>query len=138
MNRPVVSSGLFVEDEGVETIKPCPPLTKHSADHLEKAVRDAQVPGASKLSDPMVTGVSTDSEPSMQSPISLTTSLLTTIPSLPLPREDEGRETSIRNSNAESALRPTDLSESVSQNACNDATMLIDESNIADVQMKDI
>lgn len=87
-NRSVVSYGLFIE-EGVESVKPCPPVT---ADHLEKSVQDAQVPGASKLSEAMVTGVSTDSGPSVQSPISLTstTSLLATVPANSLQEKTKG------------------------------------------------
>ena len=84
----------------------------------------------------MVTGVSTDPGPSTQSPISLTstTSLLTTVPSQPPPREDEPHDTSIINSNQESALESTNLSESTPQIACNDAKMLNYQANI---EMKD-
>jgi hypothetical protein len=83
----------------------------------------------------MVTGVSTDPGPSMQSPISLTstTSLLTTVPFQPPPREDEPQDT--RNSNPESAFESTNLSKSTPQIVCNDAKML---NNLADIEMKDL
>lgn len=136
MNRLVVSCGLFVEDEGVERIRQPLPVTEYSADHPEKTVQDAQV---SKLSEPMITGASTDSGPSMQSPIGLaTTSLLTTLPSQPLPRDGDGRDTNTGNLSAESVFESTNLSESIPQSACNDTKMLIDKINIADIQMKDI
>ena len=124
----VVSYGLFVEDADSESANPRPAV----ADHLEKTVRDAQVPGAStRLSEPMVTGVSTDSGPFMQSPISLTstTPLLTTTPSKPPSREDD---TSIGNSNAD----PANLSESMPR--INGAKTLNDQTDISDVEMKDI
>ena len=88
----------------------------------------------------MVTGVSTDPGPSMQTPISLTstTSLLTTGPFQPPPREDGPHDRSIRNSNPESAFESTNLSESIPQIVCNDAKMLNDQVNIADVEVKDL
>ena len=135
MNRPVVSHGLFVEDDHPESVKTRSPVTEY---HLEKTVHDAQVPGPSKLSESMVTGVSTDSGPSMQSPISLTstTSLLTTVPFQPLPREDEARDTSIKNSNPKSASEST--TESTPQIVCNDAKVLNNQANIADVEVKNL
>lgn len=126
MNRPLVSYGLFVEDED-ESVKICPTVTDC---HLGKT----QVPGPSKLSEPMVTGVSTNSGPSTQSAIGLTsttTSLLNTVTSQPPPREDEGRDTSIRDSNGESAFESTNVSESTPK-------ILNDQANIADVEMKDL
>ena len=125
MNRPVVSHGLFVEDDRTESVKTCTPVTEN---HLEKP----QVPGPSKFSESMVTGVSTDPGPSMQSPISLT-SLLTTVPFQPPQREDEAPDTCIRNSNLESTV--TNLSESTPRIVCNDAKML-HQANIADVELE--
>jgi len=112
-----------------ESVKARPPVTEYSADHVEKSVHDTQVPGTSKLSGSMVTGVQMNPGPSMQSPVSLTstTSPLTTVPS----QEDEVRDTSIRNSNAGS----TKISRSTPQI---DAKILKNETNIADVEMKDI
>ena len=136
MNRPVVSNGLFVEDDhATESVKIRTPVTEN---HLEKSVHDAQIPGPSKLSESMVTGVSTDPGPSMQSPISLTstTSLLTTIPFQPPPREDEAPDTRIRNSNPESAFESINLSELTPQIACNDAKLPNNQANIADVELK--
>jgi hypothetical protein len=100
--------------------KPCSPVTD-----LEKTGQDAQVSGPSK---PMVTGVSTDSGPSIQSAIGPTsaTSLLVTVPSQPSPREDEARD--IRN--GEFAFESTSISESTPK-------ILNDQANIADVEMKD-
>jgi hypothetical protein len=121
-NRPSVSYGLFVEDESV---KICPTVTDC---HLEKTAQDAQVPGPSKLSEPMVTGVSTNSGPSTQSAI---TSLLNTVTSQPPSREDEGRDTSIRDSKGESTFESTNVSGSTPQ-------ILNDQANIADVEMKDL
>lgn len=102
--------------------KPCSPVTD-----LEKTGQDAQVSGPSK---PMVTGVSTDSGPSIQSAIGPTsaTSLLVTVPSQPSPREDEARDTSIRN--GESAFESTSISEST-------PNILNDQANIVDVEMGD-
>jgi hypothetical protein len=127
MNCPEVSHGLFVEDD--ESVKTRPPVTEY---HLGKTVHDAQGPGPSELSEPMITA---DPGPSMQSPISLTstTTLLTTVPFQPPRREDEAPDTSIRNSNPESAFESTNLSESIPQIVCNDAEMLI-----ADVEVKDL
>ena len=129
MNRPVVSHNLFVEDDHAESVKTGPPVTEY---HLQKTVHDAQVPGPSKVSESMVTGVSTDPGPSMQSQISLTsTTLLTTVPFQPSPKEDN---TSISNSNPESAFKSTNLSESTPQIVCNDAKT----PNIqANVELKD-
>jgi len=71
----------------------------------------------------MVTEGSTDPGPSMQSSISLTstTSLLTTVPFQPLPREDEAP-----------------VSESTPQIVSNDAKMLNNQANFADVEVKDL
>lgn len=119
--------GLLAED--AESVKPRPPVTEYSADHLEKTIHDTQVSGTSKPSGSMVTGVPMNSGPSMQSPGSFTstTSLLTTAP----PQEDEVRDTNIRNPNAGS----TQISRSTPQI---DAKILKNEANIADVEMKDI
>ena len=118
MNRPVVSHSLFVEDDHAESVITGPPVIEY---HLEKTVHDAQVPGPSKVSESMVTGVSTDPGPSMQSQISFTsTSLLTTVPFQPPPKEDD---TSMSNSNSESAFESTNLSESTPQLVYNDAKM---------------
>ena len=89
MNRPVVPHSLFVEDGNPESVKTRTPVTEN---HLEKSVHDA---GPSKLSESMVTGVSSDPGPSMQSQISLTstTSLLTIVPFQPPPKEDEPHDT---------------------------------------------
>jgi len=106
--------------------EPCSAVTEY---HLEKTGQDAQVPGPSKLSEPMVTGVSTDSGPSIQS--ASITSLLTTIPSQPSPRENEARDTSIRNLNGESAFESTFFLESTPKTLNNQA-------NTADVEMKDL
>jgi hypothetical protein len=71
----------------------------------------------------------------MQSAISLksTTSLLPTVDSQPLPREDEARDidTSIKNPSGESTFESTNLSESTTKT-------LNDRVNIADVEMKDL
>jgi len=101
----------IAKDDHPESVKTRTPVTET---HLEKSVHDAQVPGPSKLSESMVTGVSSDPGPSMQSPISLTStaSLLTTVPFQPPPKEDEAPDTSITNSNPESAFESTNLSES--------------------------
>ena len=137
MNRPVVSHSLFVEDDHTESGKTRPPVTEY---HLEKTVHDAQVPGPSKLSETMVIGVSTDPGPSMQSPLSLasTISLLTTVPFQPPPREDEAPDTSVRNSNPESAFESTDLPKSTPQIVCNDAEMLNHQANIVNVDVKNL
>lgn len=106
------SHSLFVEDDHPESVKT---RTRVTENHLEKSDHDTQVPGPSKLSGSMVTGVSSDPGPSMQSPISLTStaSLLTTVPFHPPPKEDEAPDMSIRNSNPESAFESTNnLSES--------------------------
>lgn len=129
-HRPVVSHSLFVEDDHPESVKTRTPVTEN---HLEKTVHDAHVPGPSKLSESMVTGVSTDPGPSMQSPISLT-SLLTTVPFQPPPKEDEPHDTSTRNSNPESAFEATNTPKMM----CNDAKMPNNQANIANVEVMDL
>jgi hypothetical protein len=123
MNSPVVSHSLFLEDDHAESVKTRIPVIENQ---LEKTVHDARVPGPS-ISESMVTGVSSDSGPSMQS-----TSILTTVPLQPPPKEDEAPDASIRNSNPESAF------ESINLIACNDAKMLNNQANIADVEVKDL
>jgi len=91
-----------------EDVKSCSPVTEN---HLEKTVYDTQIPGPSKLSESMVTGVSSDPGPSMQSTMSLTS----TVPFLPPPRDEDAPETSLRNSNPEFAFQSTNLSESTPQ-----------------------
>ena len=99
MNRPVISHSLSVEGDHSETVKTRTQVTD-SENHLEKTVHDAQIPGPSKPSESMVTGVSSDPGPSMQSPISLTS----TVPFLPPSQEEEAPDNSLRNSNPESAF----------------------------------
>ena len=137
MNHAVVSHGLFVEDDHTESVKTRTPVIEN---HLEKTVHDTQGPGPSKLSESMVTGVSTDPGPSMQSLISLTstTSLLTTVPFQSPPKEDEPHDSGIRNSNPESAFESTNLSESTPRIVYNDAKMLNNQANIANVEVKDL
>lgn len=79
MNRPLVSYGLFVQDED-GSIKPCAPVTQYQ---LEKTVQDTQVPGPFKLSEPMVTGASTDSGTSTQPSIFESTNLSESTPKMP-------------------------------------------------------
>jgi len=120
---------LRLEEGGKQAIvkdKPCSPVTEY---HLEKTGQDAQITGSFKLSEPMVTGVSTDSGPSIQS--ASITSLLTTVPSQPSPRENEARDTSIRKLNGESAFESTSFLESTPKTLNNQA-------NTADVEMKDL
>ena len=90
MNSPVVSHSFFLEDDHPESVKTCTPVTENQ---LEKTVHDAQVSGPSKLPESMVTGVSSDPGPSMQS-----ISILTTDPFQPPPKEDEAPDASKRNS----------------------------------------
>jgi len=108
----------ITKDDHPESVKTRTPVTEN---HLEKTVHDAQVPGPSKFSESMVTGVSSDPGPSMQS-----TPLLTTPP-----KEDEVPDASIRNSNPESAFESTNLI------VCNDAKLLNNQSNIVNVEVKD-
>jgi len=102
----------IAKDHHPESVKTRTPVTEN---HLEKFVHDAQVPSPSKLSESMVTGVSS--------------ALLTTVPFQPPPKEDEA--------NPESAFESTNLSESTPQMVCNDAETL-NQSNIADVEVKDL
>ena len=135
MNPPAVSHSLFVEDDHPESVKTHTSVTENL---LQKTVHDAQVPGPSKLSESMVTGVSTDPGPSMQSSISLisTTSLLTTVPFQPPPKEDQPHDASITKSNPESAFESTDLSELTPKVVRNDAKTLNNQANTADVEVK--